>query len=157
MHCQNPISKNGINPIEILPENGLLPFIQLRVVKILWLAHRDPLNPRAGGAERTINEVGTRLVQRGHQVILLSGGWKGCKPIENLKGIEIRRFGKYLGPHLAAPIFLIKYRCDLVVNDLGHAVPWISSTIHKEFITIKNKIAFFYSCYYFRKQMVYLP
>ena len=31
-------------------------------MKILWLAHRDPLNPNAGGAEKIIYEVGKRLV-----------------------------------------------------------------------------------------------
>ena len=107
-------------------------------MKILWLAHRDPLNPRAGGAERTINEVCTRLHQKGHEIILLTGGWKGCKRLENLQGIEIHRFGKHIGPHLALPVFLLRYRFDLVVDDLGHAVPWISSTILN-----KHNIVFF--------------
>ena len=98
-------------------------------MKILWLAHRDPLNPRAGGAERTISEVCTRLLQKGHKIILLTGGWKDCKPVENFQGIEIHRFGKNIGPHLALPVFLFKYHFDLVVDDLGHAVPWISSTV----------------------------
>ncbi len=98
-------------------------------MKILWLAHRDPLNPRAGGAERTINEVCVRLVGKGHKVILLTGGWKDSKPWENLNGIEIHRFGKNIAPHLALPVSLLKYHYDLVVNDLGHAVPWIFSTI----------------------------
>ena len=107
-------------------------------MKILWLAHRDPLNPRAGGAERTISEVCTRLHQKGHKIILLTGGWKGCKRLENFQGIEIHRFGKNIGPHLALPVFLLKYRFDLVVNDLGHAVPWFSSTILN-----KHNIVFF--------------
>ena len=98
-------------------------------MKILWLAHRDPLNPRAGGAERTIYEVCTRLVRKGHEVILLTGGWRGSKSKENLHGIDIHRFGKGLAPHLALPIFLLKYHYDIVVNDLGHAIPWIFSTI----------------------------
>lgn len=108
-------------------------------MNILWLAHRDPLNPRAGGAERTIYEVCKRLVRKGHSVILLTGGWKGSKSIENLEGIEIHRFGKSLAPHLVLPFFLLKYHFDLVVNDLGHAVPWISSTIIN-----KNNIVFFH-------------
>ena len=108
-------------------------------MKILWLAHRDPLNPRSGGAEGTIYEVCTRLTQRGNKVILLTGGWKNCKKIENLNGIEIHRAGKNLGPHLALPIFLLKNRYDVVVNDLGHAVPWISSTILN-----KHNIIFFH-------------
>ena len=107
-------------------------------MRILWLAHRDPLNPRAGGAERTISEVCTRLLQKGHKIILLTGGWKGCKRLENFQGIEIHRFGKNIGPHLALPVFLLKYHFDLVVDDLGHAVPWISSTILN-----KHNIVFF--------------
>lgn len=98
-------------------------------MRILWLAHRDPRNPRAGGAERTIYEVCTRLIENGHKIILLTGGWKGSMPAENLGGIEIHRFGKNIGPHFALPVFLLKQRYDLVVDDLGHAVPWIFSTI----------------------------
>ena len=108
------------------------------MAKILWLAHHDPLNPRAGGAEKTIYEVSTRLSEKGHNIILLTGGWKGCKSTDNLQGIEIHRMGKNLGPHLAVPIFLLKYNFDLVVNDLGHAIPWISSTILN-----KHNIVFF--------------
>ena len=107
-------------------------------MRILWLAHRDPQNPKAGGAERTINEVCARLAKKGHKIILLTGGWKGCRPVENLQGIEIHRFGKNIGPHLAVPIFLLKCHYDVVVNDLGHAVPWISSTILN-----KHNIVFF--------------
>ena len=107
--------------------------------RILWLAHRDPLNPRAGGAERTISEVCTRLLKNGHKIILLTGGWKGCKRLEDFQGIEIQRFGKNIGPHLALPVFLFKYHFDLVVDDLGHAVPWISSTILN-----KHNIVFFH-------------
>ena len=107
-------------------------------MRILWLAHRDPLNPRAGGAERTISEVCTRLLQKGHKIILLTGGWKGCKRLENFQGIEIHRFGRSIVPHLALPVFLFKYHFDLVVNDLGHAVPWFSSTILN-----KHNIVFF--------------
>ena len=77
-------------------------------MRILWLAHRDPLNPRAGGAERTIYEVCRMLVERGFKIILLTGGWKGCKPIENFQGIEIHRFGKNIIPHLVVPVFILK-------------------------------------------------
>ena len=104
----------------------------------MWLAHRDPLNPIAGGAERTIFEVGTRLIAKGHTVILISGGWKGCKSVENYHGIEIHRLGKNIGPHLALPVILLKYNFDIIVNDLGHAVPWFFSTILN-----KNNIVFF--------------
>lgn len=107
-------------------------------MKILWLAHRDPLNPRAGGAERTIHEVCKRLAENGHAVTILTGGWKDCKRYEVLSGFKIFRYGKNIGPHLALPVFLIKRRYDVVVNDLGHAIPWFSSAVLS-----KNNIVFF--------------
>ena len=108
-------------------------------MNILWLAQRDPLNPRAGGVGRTIYEVCSRLVMRGHEVTLLTGGWTGSKSTEVLEGIKILRYGKNIGPHLALPIFLLKRKYDVVVNDLGHAIPWISSSLLS-----KNSIAFFH-------------
>ena len=86
----------------------------------------------------TIYEVRTRIVGKRHRVILLTGGWKDSKSMENLHGIEIHRFDKNIAPHLALPVFLLKHRFDLVVNDLGHAVPWISSTFLN-----KHNIVFF--------------
>ena len=108
------------------------------MVKLLWLAHRDPLNPKAGGAERAIYEVCTRLVKKGCKIILVTGGWDGCKQTEDVQGIKIYRFGKSVGPHLALPIFLLKNKYDLVVNDLGHALPWLCSTVLN-----KSNIVFF--------------
>ncbi|MCL4480680.1 MAG: glycosyltransferase family 4 protein [Candidatus Thermoplasmatota archaeon] len=107
-------------------------------MRILWVAHRDPISPQAGGAERTIYEVSKRLAKNGHKIILLTGGWKDSKKVEQLNGIEIHRFGKNLGPHLVLPVFLLKSRYDFVVNDLGHAIPWPSSVILS-----KNNIVFF--------------
>ena len=108
-------------------------------MKILWLAHRDPMNPRAGGAERTIYEVCARLAEKGHKITLLTGGWKGCRARDDMDGIAIFRYGKNIGPHLALPIFLLKNKFDIVVNDLGHAIPWVLSTIIG-----KNNIVFFH-------------
>ena len=107
-------------------------------MRILWLAHRDPLNPRAGGAERTIYEVCTRLAKKDHKITLLAGGWKGCSRSDNIQGITVYRFGSNVGPHLVLPIFLLKNRYDVIVNDLGHAVPWFSTTLLN-----RNNIAFF--------------
>ncbi|MDS0256823.1 glycosyltransferase [Thermoplasmatales archaeon AK] len=98
-------------------------------MKILWLAHRDPLNPRAGGAERIIYEVTTRLIKNGHQVSLFTGGWQNIIREESIDGIHIRRFGRRIEPHIILPIYLMKNKYDVIVADLGHAVPWVSPVI----------------------------
>ena len=100
-------------------------------MKILWLAHRDPINPRAGGAERIIYEVGMRLVRNGNHVSILTGGWKNCKKEEYLNGIHIMRYGYRVGPHIALPVHLIKNRYDIIIADLGHAVPWVSPILFR--------------------------
>ena len=105
-------------------------------MKILWVTHRDPLNPKAGGAERIIYEVGKRLVKSGYEVTCLSGSWKECKKVEILDGIMIMRFGDRIGPHLALPVVLLKSRYDLIVSDLGHAVPWVFPIILRKRIIV---------------------
>ncbi|MEM4090800.1 MAG: glycosyltransferase family 4 protein, partial [Thermoplasmatales archaeon] len=106
--------------------------------KLLWLAHRDPLNPKAGGAERTIIEVCTRLVKYGYDVTLVTAGWKGCSIRSSINGIKVMRLGNSITFHLLVPLFLIFNNFNVVVNDLGHAVPWPSAFIFRE-----NNIIFF--------------
>ena len=107
-------------------------------LEILWLAHRDPLHPRAGGAERSISEICSRLSVFGHNVTVLSAGWKGCKGQDIVNGFRIKRFGNSLSIHFYVPLFILKQKPDMVVNDLGHAVPWPSS-----FLLKKKGIVFF--------------
>ena len=92
-------------------------------MKILWLAHRDPLNPKAGGAELIIKEVGLRLAIEHYDLAILTGVWEGAKKEEIYCWIKIKRFEYRADPHFAAPIELLKHDYDLVICDLGHAVP----------------------------------
>jgi glycosyltransferase involved in cell wall biosynthesis len=50
-------------------------------------------NPLAGGAEIHLHEIFGGLVQRGHEVTLLCGGWPGCPPRAELDGIDVHRVG----------------------------------------------------------------
>ena len=101
-------------------------------MKILWLAHRDPLNPKAGGAEKIILEVSKRLVSNGYDITVFAGGWRKCNRYECIDGIHIYRYGFRALPHFILPAFLIKRHFDLVIADLGHAVPWVSPVLLKK-------------------------
>ena len=108
-------------------------------MKVLWLSHKDPLNPRAGGAERTILEVGSRLVRRGHSVRVLAGSWPGAGRREEIKGLSIQRFPGSVLPHVFFPLQLhFGPRPDVVFDDLAHVVPWCSP-----FFTDAPGVAFF--------------
>ena len=107
-------------------------------MKLLWLAHRDPFNPRAGGAERSISEVCSRLSKKGYEISVLSTSWKGWKAFEFYSDYRIRRFGNSLILHFYVPLHIMRNTPDIIVNDLGHAVPWPSSVLLR-----KKGIVFF--------------
>lgn len=89
--------------------------------------HRCIKHPRTGGAERTIFEVCKRLVARGHEVDLLTGGWQGASRHEVIEGVRIHRYGNRVLPHLIQPFFLQYHNdADVIVDDLAHAAPWFS-------------------------------
>ena len=89
--------------------------------------HRDIANPKAGGAERTIYEIGRRMVLRGHEVDVLVGAWPGAMRHETIDGVRHHRYGNRVAPHLVHPFFL-KYHsnADVIVDDMAHAAPWFS-------------------------------
>lgn len=97
--------------------------------RILWLAHRDPFHPKAGGAERSIKEITTILSHFGHEITILSVKWNGSNSITHMGYVTIRRFGNSFMLHLYVPLFILKKKPDVIVNDLGHAVPWPSTIL----------------------------
>ncbi len=100
-------------------------------MRILWLNHRDPKHPLAGGAEVHLREVCRRLVAKGCDVTLLSENFKGSKRSEVLDGIKVVRIGDKFTIHLLAPLMvtrLAKWH-DVIVDDIAHAVPWWSSKV----------------------------
>lgn len=98
-------------------------------LNILWVAHRDPFSAKSGGAERTIFEVSRRLVRIGHSVTLLTVGRKGTKKNDTVERITVIRYTGNMRLHLILPIIIIKGNFDIVVNDLGHVIPWVSSVV----------------------------
>ena len=63
----------------------------------------------------------------GYDVTVLSAGWKHSKHQDIFKGFRIQRFGNSFALHLYIPVFILKNKPDIIVNDLGHAIPWPSS------------------------------
>ncbi|MCI4362218.1 MAG: glycosyltransferase family 4 protein [Thermoplasmata archaeon] len=100
-------------------------------MKILWNNHRDVRNPRSGGAERTIREVGSRLVSRGHEVHLVTVQWRGAPRVATEDGIRVHRFPGNFGPHLTSALVARRVGADVTVDDLGHVVPWFSPQLRR--------------------------
>ena len=103
-------------------------------MKILWVNHRDPKHPQAGGAEVRLYEIGRRLVKMGHEVTVLCEKVEGLPGKEVLEGIEIRRIGGKASIHLLAPLYVKKHghEYDVVIDDIAHAVPWYSPLVTRK-------------------------
>ena len=100
-------------------------------MRILWFNHRDIRHPLAGGAERTIQEVGRRLAIRGHEVHLASVNPGDLPGREVIDGIIVHRTRGNIAAHLNAPSLVRKLGPDTIVDDMAHVVPWFSSFASK--------------------------
>jgi len=92
-------------------------------VRILVVNWQDRLNPQAGGAEIHLHEVFGRLARWGHEVQLLTSGFPGSRPREEVDGISIHRVGSRMTFGLRAPGYFKRHweagRFDVVVEDLN--------------------------------------
>ena len=108
-------------------------------MRILWFAHRDIKHPKAGGAERTIYEVGRRLVKLGVDVNVVTVNPGNLLNYEIVDGIKTYRIKGNIRAHLSVNKMINKIKPDVVIDDMGHAVPWCSS-----WFTDSKIIVFFY-------------
>ena len=92
----------------------------MRILAVNWL---DLDNPQAGGAEIHFFEIFGRLVDRGHEVVLVTSGWEGATPLATIAGIEVRRFGGRhsfaLRGRRAVRRVLAEREFDIVVEDIN--------------------------------------
>ena len=108
-------------------------------MRILWFNHRDIRHPLAGGAERTIHEVGKRLAMRGHEVHLASVNPGNLPMDEMVDGVLIHRASGNIIAHLLVPVLIRKLRPDAIIDSMAHVVPWFSP-----FFTRAKVIVFFF-------------
>lgn len=60
---------------------------------MLVLNERDPLHPKAGGAEIHVAEIFRRLAAQGYEVTLASSGFRGGAPVDEIDGMRVWRLG----------------------------------------------------------------
>jgi len=88
------------------------------------------MNPKSGGAERTIDEIGKRLVSYGHEVHLFSVNWKGGPNESIYNGVKIHRVPGNIYSHLLHRKILRRYKdANVIIDDLGHVVPYASERL----------------------------
>ena len=100
-------------------------------MRLLWVNHRDPEHPDAGGAEVHLREVGKRLVRLGHEVTLISERFNGSAYEDVVNGIKVKRVGNKYTIHLMVPLFVARQakKFDIVIDDIAHGIPWWSPSV----------------------------
>ena len=101
---------------------------------IIFINHRDPYHPNAGGAENVIHEVGKRL----KEVTWLAEKVKDRPNIECLDGIKIIRKGNKLTLHLYS--FTEAKKHEIVIDSIAHAVPFFSYLVNKKAIALVHHV-----------------
>jgi glycosyltransferase involved in cell wall biosynthesis len=80
-------------------------------------------HPEAGGAEVIIQEVFSRIAERGHEVTLLTGAFPGGERTDRIGPLEIHRTGHAYNFNVAGPRYFKKHLesrgFDLVAEDLN--------------------------------------
>lgn len=98
-------------------------------MRLLWLTWKDHGHPAAGGAEVVTRELTRRFAREGHQVTILTCGYKGATRRETCEGVEIIRVGsnRYLHPFQALAYYLMHLRnkFDVVIEEVN-AAPYFS-------------------------------
>ncbi|NIM19623.1 MAG: glycosyltransferase [Candidatus Latescibacteria bacterium] len=92
-------------------------------MKLLAVNWRDLKNPDAGGAEVHLHEILSRMVKRGHEVVLFSANFPGGDEEDSYDGIKVFRKGSWYNANYILPIavrsYLKRNDCDLVIEDIN--------------------------------------
>ncbi|MCL2218381.1 MAG: glycosyltransferase family 4 protein [Chitinispirillia bacterium] len=103
-------------------------------MNILALNWRDMEHPEAGGAEVHFTETFSRLVDKGHNVTLLTTRFKGCRPDTICRGIEVLRHGSNFTFNWEAPFIIKKAlkakKYDCIIDDVNK-LPFYSNVWFK--------------------------
>ncbi len=90
-------------------------------MRIVFLAWRDTPHPQAGGSEFVIDQLASRLTQRGHDVQLLHGGPSATHNYRST------RIGGNYSQYIRAPFSFFRRRRDVdVVVDVENGIPYFS-------------------------------
>jgi glycosyltransferase involved in cell wall biosynthesis len=114
----------------------------MRIQIVSW---RDPLNPKAGGAEVCLVEISKRLMSRfGHRVAWFAPSFTGGAPSEDFEGITIEREGRFAAVHLNALRRFLGARrqsADLYVEDYHGITLGLGWFLRKPHVVFVHEVA----------------
>ncbi|RLB13547.1 MAG: hypothetical protein DRG35_06745 [Deltaproteobacteria bacterium] len=139
-------------------------------MRILIFNWRDIKNPEAGGAEVHLQEIFKRIAKKGHEVILISSKFNGCKDSEVIDGIKVIRIGNKFNFNFAATFYYLtklrKEKFDIIVDDISKIPlctplyvkkPLIAIVHHVHGRTLFKELPFFMASYVWLSEKLLIP
>ncbi len=113
-------------------------------LKILWLIWRDFTHPSHGGATIYMREVSRRLVELGHEVLVVTSSYPGAVPSETRKGVKIKRVGADWNVGVIGA-FMLFFRilppADIIIDDFNVFPFWTPITRRKNRLLLVHHLA----------------
>lgn len=113
-------------------------------MKILIFNWQDIANPLAGGAEVHLQEIFSRIAQRGHSVTLFCSSFKDAPPEETINGIRvIREGGRYLFNFRVLLRYFTRFRLeqyDVVIDDMNKIPFFTPLFVRKPLLVISHHL-----------------
>jgi len=106
-------------------------------VDILFVNHRDPYHPQAGGAEEVLYQVGRRLA-KSERVTWLAEKVANRPEVETLDNMNIKRKGGKFTLHLHSLLEAPKH--EVVVDSVAHAVPFFSNLVNERAVALVHHV-----------------
>ncbi len=101
--------------------------LALAGARILFLSWRDPRHPEAGGSEKYLIEVASRLANRGATVTLFASRPRGTERQSMLDGVSVMRRGGFLSVYVHAAFLLLRSRNQFdAIVDVQNGIPFFS-------------------------------
>lgn len=103
-------------------------------MKIVWFTWKDIDHPLAGGAEVVSSQLAKQLVENGHQVRFIVGGFEGGESEVHRDGYQINRVGSRYTVYYQAAQYYKKYLtgwADVVIDEIN-TIPFFTQFYVKE-------------------------
>lgn len=113
-------------------------------MRILWFTWKDKKHPFAGGAESVDEKIAKKLVQEGHTLIMISGGYPNCKRKETVDGYTSIRVGNEYTVYFEAYKYYVQNLigwADIIIEEVN-TIPFLTQLYTKE----KRKLLIYQLC-----------
>ncbi|HSH55625.1 MAG TPA: glycosyltransferase family 4 protein [Candidatus Limnocylindrales bacterium] len=112
-------------------------------MRILWFTWKDKTHPHAGGAEVVASELAKRLVRDGHNIIFVTGAYKGAATEDQIDGYKVVRVGNRFTVYHNARVYYQKHLqgwADIVIDEVNTIPFFTKYYVHERSVLLVHQL-----------------